>query len=201
MLKCQHCPIKDSICFAQRAQHKGFCDRIDPTKEGYNEKYIELLRHLSLGEEYKKAEYVEIKEEGKETIREKIIQDDPEPVPEQQYPSWGKMAGNLIKSTAKFVASGFELADEETIERRKNICNNCDLFDEEQGRCRSCGCWISAKSRIKGDRCPLPENRWGMTDEELANNEHSKDRKKEDLSHFTNSLIIHQNKSDGICCE
>ena len=47
-------------------------------------------------------------------------------------------------------------ADEHTINDRKNICESCEHYDF--GVCGKCGCFCSAKVKLKNEKCP--EGRW-----------------------------------------
>ena len=44
----------------------------------------------------------------------------------------------------------------ETINDRKNICESCEHYDF--GVCNECGCFCSAKVKLKSEKCPV--GRW-----------------------------------------
>ena len=48
------------------------------------------------------------------------------------------------------------IADLETVDRRREICNNCE--HNKLNVCHKCGCFIPAKIRIKHIDCPA--NKW-----------------------------------------
>ena len=54
------------------------------------------------------------------------------------------------------VELGVDATDESTITDRKNICESCEHYDF--GVCQKCGCFCSAKVRLKSEVCP--EGRW-----------------------------------------
>ena len=61
-----------------------------------------------------------------------------------------------------------ERADDETINSRKKICQECDQFKRvytnfagkkiNTSKCSICGCFIGAKTLIKSEKCP--EKKW-----------------------------------------
>ena len=65
------------------------------------------------------------------------------------------------------VAAGVGLADDATVANRRNACRACRKatrntdarFAANAGlttfsRCRACGCFIAAKTKLAGERCP-----------------------------------------------
>ncbi|HYE31375.1 MAG TPA: DUF6171 family protein [Methylomirabilota bacterium] len=65
-------------------------------------------------------------------------------------------AGAVVRSAAA-VASGNPLkADDAEIERRKGVCENCEAYVAESGRCghAACGCFLRAKTWLRAERCP-----------------------------------------------
>ena len=64
----------------------------------------------------------------------------------------------LIKGGAKLLKAelGIDAADEATLATRKALCLECPIYDfgvcvEEKG---GCGCFVAAKIRIEGEKCP-----------------------------------------------
>ena len=193
--KCNNCPVDcDKPCFAQRVNHRGFCDKIEPDKLGYNPKYIELVKHLSCGDAYKQASYVKITDSEGKDVQVKVIQDEEE----KSYPSLLQMGKNLTHSAINFTKSGFKLASDDKINRRLAICSDCKLFDEKAERCTNCGCFVKVKARIDSDVCPV--GRWEMSDEQLLADANSKTRKDEGLYRLNNSVITHPAEPGGTCC-
>ena len=183
MEKCTNCPVKCGLCISQKANHDAFCKKIDPKDKSYNVKYIDAVNHLSCGEPYKEAVYVEV-----ETKEE----------PPLEYPSMFQMAKNYTKSTIRFAKSGFKVSDDEMINRRLAICSDCKLFDHLQRRCMDCGCPVDEKARRAVEPCPV--GRWEMSDEQLLADANSKTRKDEGLHRLNNSIITHQAEAGGTCC-
>ena len=76
-----------------------------------------------------------------------------------KYPTTVEMAQNFGNSTLGFVRSGFALADNETLSKRKEICGACEMWDSQAlngtGRCTKCGCSTWAKLRMASEKCPL----------------------------------------------
>lgn len=62
---------------------------------------------------------------------------------------------SLIKGGAKLLQSelGINSADETTINDRKNLCESCEHYDF--GVCNQCGCFCSAKVKLKAEKCPI----------------------------------------------
>ena len=48
---------------------------------------------------------------------------------------------------------GIRLAPPEKVKERRAICEACDQWDH--GRCRSCGCFTYAKTRLSSEGCPI----------------------------------------------
>lgn len=76
-----------------------------------------------------------------------------------QYPSLAEQAGSLAAAAAGFVASGFKLVGEGEQARRLEICRGCEFFDAPRGKCKKCGCWTLAKTRLASQKCPI--GKWG----------------------------------------
>ena len=54
---------------------------------------------------------------------------------------------------------GIDKADDEIIEKRKNICISCEYViknnnDFNKAKCSFCGCWLKHKVRLKDISCP-----------------------------------------------
>lgn len=41
---------------------------------------------------------------------------------------------------------------------RLDTCKKCDKFILDRNRCSVCGCYMPAKTKLKGSKCPL--GRW-----------------------------------------
>jgi len=73
---------------------------------------------------------------------------------EKQYPSLAKQAKNLVQ-TAGQIARNPKVASDDLYEQRMKICRACTFFDQEQVRCRKCGCRLKGKARFEGAKCPI----------------------------------------------
>lgn len=79
-------------------------------------------------------------------------------------PSRVRRAVNFTKALVNHVLSGAELADNEEIERRFNICQTCPLYENARCKHNDCGCNILNKQKFlnklawKDQTCP--ENKW-----------------------------------------
>ncbi len=65
---------------------------------------------------------------------------------------------NLITGSVKLLKSelGVDGTNSDELESRKKICLGCDKYDF--GVCTSCGCFLSAKVKLKTEQCP--EGKW-----------------------------------------
>ena len=41
---------------------------------------------------------------------------------------------------------------------RMAICRKCPLYDSVFGRCKDCGCFLKAKTKLAGEECP--QGKW-----------------------------------------
>ncbi len=84
-----------------------------------------------------------------------------------ETPTTFQMAKNLASSAVRWAQSGFALADTETLENRKTICNACEHWESEAnlglGKCQKCGC-TSVKLRLASETCPI--DKWSSFDTE-----------------------------------
>lgn len=39
--------------------------------------------------------------------------------------------------------------------KRFSVCQSCDLFNHDNGRCNECGCFMKVKSLLSAMECPL----------------------------------------------
>jgi hypothetical protein len=89
-----------------------------------------------------------------------------------EYPSLVQQAKNLAKFTVDVVKDqviGSETnsvlyASDTLYNQRLEICKTCNFYDEEQNRCKHCGCWLKYKARFKAGVCPV--RKWGYNEEE-----------------------------------
>lgn len=66
---------------------------------------------------------------------------------------------SVAQGAVKLIKSELNLgiAADEVIAERRAACESCDQWDH--GRCKSCGCYTYAKTRLRSERCPL--GKWG----------------------------------------
>ena len=74
-------------------------------------------------------------------------------------PSLGRMALNAGQSLARnvvSVAQGNSLKiDAGQANHRLSICNQCEFFQKTSQRCNKCGCFLSVKTYLKAEKCPI----------------------------------------------
>lgn len=56
--------------------------------------------------------------------------------------------GEISKGNSIFVDSSIQ-------ESRMNTCKSCEYFNAKTTQCRHCGCFMSAKTRLKSGSCPV----------------------------------------------
>lgn len=74
-------------------------------------------------------------------------------------PNMPKMFNNIknsIVNNAKSVAQGnpLKISDEEA-KNRLNICKTCPFFNSLNERCTKCGCYMSVKTYLRAEKCPV----------------------------------------------
>jgi hypothetical protein len=60
--------------------------------------------------------------------------------------------GEIAKGKTVFVESAVQ-------EARMATCRSCEDFNSKTTQCRRCGCFMSAKTRLKAGSCPI--GKWG----------------------------------------
>jgi hypothetical protein len=74
-------------------------------------------------------------------------------------PSIGQMArgiGRSVINNAVSVAQGNDLRlTPEEANRRLSICKGCQFFESLSQRCSRCGCFLSMKTYLKAEKCPV----------------------------------------------
>lgn len=60
--------------------------------------------------------------------------------------------GEIAKGNNIFVESAMQ-------EARMSTCRSCEDFNAKTTQCRRCGCFMSAKTRLKSGSCPI--GKWG----------------------------------------
>lgn len=77
----------------------------------------------------------------------------------RSLPSNWQMAKNLGSSVVrniKSVAAGNNLKISDLdAQNRLKICQGCEFFESAANRCRKCGCFMSVKTYLKAERCPV----------------------------------------------
>ncbi len=90
-----------------------------------------------------------------EQTRQRQLQSSNKP----QMPSIGRMAMNAAQSVvrnAASVAQGNALQIEPAeANRRLSICRGCEFFNAGAQRCQKCGCFLSVKTYLKAEKCPV----------------------------------------------
>ena len=69
---------------------------------------------------------------------------------------------SFVGDAARWVRSGFSVADNKTIEMRLKTCEVCPYWDETgfrgTGKCTVCGCSTRAKLVLATSKCP--DGKW-----------------------------------------
>lgn len=78
------------------------------------------------------------------------------------YPSNSKMLQSLFSEAYKAAKQGLcgdrVLASKSNVEKRLEICCNCEKYNAEATRCTVCGCFMLVKANIETSECP--EGKW-----------------------------------------
>lgn len=76
-----------------------------------------------------------------------------------QYPSIFQMGRDLVKQgwmSAVSMSRGHPLmTSPATASARLEICEACEFFKAEEGRCLKCGCYMRAKVHLESAACPM----------------------------------------------
>lgn len=65
----------------------------------------------------------------------------------------GQMAQNLVKTGISAVREGYLSKDQRNA--RYKTCEACPHFIDQSKRCSECGCFMEAKTWLKGASCPV----------------------------------------------
>jgi len=85
----------------------------------------------------------------------------------EQGKNLAKFSYRLIKHIQKVTSSEEKeslLVSDEIYNQRIEVCKTCSKYDEEQHRCKECGCLLAGKARFIFEECPL--QKWQMTEKE-----------------------------------
>lgn len=63
---------------------------------------------------------------------------------------------DLIKTVGEWVQQGMPITAPVDVNKRLEICNACEHYDN--GTCKLCGCGMSIKARMETAHCPI--NKW-----------------------------------------
>jgi len=69
--------------------------------------------------------------------------------------SAGRLLGGAVKLAQAELGISL-LRDQDLIQQRRRACESCEEW--EHGKCRRCGCYTWAKTRLTRETCPL--DRW-----------------------------------------
>jgi hypothetical protein len=76
----------------------------------------------------------------------------------KEFPSVQEMAKNLGKAMldeARAFLSGKDVISDEEFQKRIDICTSCNFFSKKSKRCLRCGCYLSLKAKMRGQKCPI----------------------------------------------
>lgn len=62
---------------------------------------------------------------------------------------------NLFDAAKDLVTGNLEIADPETVIKRTEICDGCEVQNTALKVCTACGCFLPAKVRLKESTCPM----------------------------------------------
>ena len=79
-------------------------------------------------------------------------------LPQQALNLAGSLAGEAV---ARLKSEPPVLPDE--VNRRLALCEACEFFKADEGRCSQCGCYMHVKARFRSAKCS--KGKWGHTSE------------------------------------
>lgn len=70
---------------------------------------------------------------------------------------FNKKVSNFVNSTINHARNGFALVDQESKDKRLEICRSCDKYTESPmgPQCKECGCLLNIKTGWASEECPL----------------------------------------------
>lgn len=48
-----------------------------------------------------------------------------------------------------------KMADDETANKRYDVCKSCDFFVKMTHQCKKCGCFMNLKTKLEAAKCPI----------------------------------------------
>ena len=63
--------------------------------------------------------------------------------------------GKAIVDETVAIASGQSAVTDEEVAERMSACRACEMYDEDQNRCKACGCFLVAKALFRSAECDL----------------------------------------------
>ena len=64
-----------------------------------------------------------------------------------------RMPVRFVAEIAEWGAGGFEFATNHR--ERMAICRECEFYLAEQEKCKKCGCYMNAKTKLETAKCPV----------------------------------------------
>ncbi len=61
----------------------------------------------------------------------------------------------IIQVVRDAVTGKLKLADRNTTQQRRDICNQCELRNTKTNTCTICGCYLRWKTRLSDASCPM----------------------------------------------
>ena len=92
---------------------------------------------------------------------------------EIEYPSLKEQGSNLAKFTFEVLKEAFKGGQEKLFvnsdiqKQRLDTCKTCPYFDDSQGRCKHCGCYLTYKVKFALESCPI--GKWSESEEDWLN--------------------------------
>jgi hypothetical protein len=117
--------------------------------------YLEQSLYRELWNKFNPSQPVPIKKPCGCSEKRKVV-------PAKSYPPLMTQLGNALKASGRALQAlgtgkGVKVADE-VLKSRKTICEGCEDFDKQRGRCKACGCFTKFKLMLKTEQCP--RNLW-----------------------------------------
>lgn len=65
------------------------------------------------------------------------------------------VAGVAETISKSLLDEGPMFSDALTTQFRLTLCNSCEFFNSDSGRCSKCGCFMKIKAKIQAAKCPI----------------------------------------------
>jgi hypothetical protein len=84
---------------------------------------------------------------------------DPDQLKNQILSKLKTFSETMTESVGNYAKGKPVFCSQEVISQRMSVCNACPDFVKATSQCKKCGCFMSAKTKLKAASCPVMK--WG----------------------------------------